>query len=285
MSNTLNRANVNHHTVARDTVRMWMRRLRPLALPALALLATAAYGANPLEEAAKSTPVSGGTDPHGNSWLSIQNSIQQFSHIDFVLRLFLSFSLSVVCAWVLTWHPRRTSLWDPVVDLEERKTIIILGLVGAIVAELAGSSPPLAFVIFGIGALVRFRTVLDNPKLTGKAITVVVIGLACGMGSWVMAVFVTAFAWLLLFFLESYLTCRVRLRINKGADVNATLALLQPLLSARNCRILRTDVNAKKGLLILTVYMPAGLEPKMLEADIRQAIATDGTLEVNIKAS
>src|SRR5439155_10375779 len=37
----------------------------------------------------------------------------------------------------------------------------------------------------------------DNPKLTGKAITVVVVGLACGMGSWAMAVFVTGFTWLL----------------------------------------------------------------------------------------
>ena len=47
-------------------------------------------------------------------------------------------------------------------------------MVGAIVAELSGSSQTLAFVIFGIGALLRFRTVLDNPKVTGKAITVVV---------------------------------------------------------------------------------------------------------------
>ena len=42
-------------------------------------------------------------------------------------------------------------------------------MVGAVVAELSGTSQTLAFVIFGIGALLRFRTVLDNPKLTVKA--------------------------------------------------------------------------------------------------------------------
>src|SRR5262249_14941807 len=100
--------------------------------------------------------------------------------------------LAVGCAWVIAWHPRRASLVDPLADLEERKALILLGVVGAVIAELTGASQTLAFVIFGIGALLRFRTVLDNPKLTGKAITVVVVGLACGMGSWAMGVFVTA---------------------------------------------------------------------------------------------
>lgn len=112
-----------------------------------------------------------------------------------------------------------------------------LTAIGAIVAELAGGSPPLAFVIFGIGALLRFRTVLDNPKLTGKAIMVVVIGLACGMGPWVMAVFVTAFGWILLYALESQLSCRIRIRVGKGADLNSALGMLQPVLAARGCRI------------------------------------------------
>ena len=69
-----------------------------------------------------------------------------------------------------------SSLMDPLSDLEERKALILLGVVGAVVAELSKSSQTLAFVIFGIGALLRFRTVLDNPKLTGKAIMVVVVG-------------------------------------------------------------------------------------------------------------
>ena len=146
----------------------------------------------------------GGLDPKGDSWLAIQNSLQQFGHPEFVLRLFLSLLLSVACAWVVVWSPRRSSPLNSLSGLEERNTLILLGMVGAIVAELSGNSQTLAFVIFGIGALMRFRTLLDNPKLTGKAITVVVIGLACGMGSWAMAVFVTLFTWSLLYWLDSH---------------------------------------------------------------------------------
>ena len=158
-------------------------------------LLSAAFAANPADEMAKV----GTTHPKGDSWQAIHNSLQQFAHPEFMLRLLLSVGLAVACSWIIAWHPRRPSLVDPLADLEERKALILLGMVGAVVAELSGSSQTLAFVIFGIGALVRFRTALDNPKLTGKAITVVVVGLACGMGSWAMAVFVTAFTWILIF--------------------------------------------------------------------------------------
>src|SRR6266536_5358684 len=183
----------------------------------LSVLYTAAFGANPAEEMAKSG-ATGGIDPKGDSWVSIEKSVEQFGHPEFILRLFLSLSLAVACAYAIAWHPRRASLADPLADLEERKALILLGVVGAVVAELSGTSQTLAFVIFGIGALLRFRTLLDNPKLTGKAIMVVVVGLACGMGSWAMAVFVTAFSWLLVFWLDSHSSCRGRIRLDDGED-------------------------------------------------------------------
>src|SRR6185312_10903226 len=139
----------------------------------IVVLSSSAFGANPAEELAKHG-ATGGIDPKGNSWVSIQQSVEQFGHPEFILRLFLSLSLAVGCAYAIAWHPRRASLADPLADLEERKALILLGVVGAVVAELSGTSQTLAFVIFGIGALLRFRTLLDNPKLTGKAIMVVV---------------------------------------------------------------------------------------------------------------
>jgi hypothetical protein len=145
-------------------------------------------------------------DPAVDSWLSLQHSLEQFLHPEYILRLFLSLALACALSWIVAWHPRSTRLAS-LSDLEERKTVVLLGMVGAVVAELSGTSQTLAFVIFGIGALLRFRTVLDNPKLTGKAITVVIIGLACGMGSWAMAIFVTIFSWVLIFWLESRVAC------------------------------------------------------------------------------
>src|SRR5712672_2162445 len=216
------------------------RALRAIAVVVVigivSVLSSAAMGANPAEELAKSGST-GGLDPKGNSWVSIQQSIEQFGHPEFILRLFLSLSLAVGCAYAIAWHPRRASLADPLADLEERKALILLGVVGAVVAELSGTSQTLAFVIFGIGALLRFRTVLDNPKLVGKAITVVVVGLACGMGSWAMAVFVTIFSWLLVFWLDSHASCRIRIRLEDDVDPQPILGMVQSLLVSHHCRL------------------------------------------------
>src|SRR2546429_2347169 len=234
----------------------------------ITVLSSVAFGANPAEEMTKAG-ATGGIDPKGNSWESIQRSVLQFAHPDFILRLFLSLALAVGCAIAIAWHPRRASLRDPLADFEERKALILLGVVGAVVAELSGTSQTLAFVIFGIGALLRFRTLLDNPKLTGKAIMVVVVGLACGMGSWAMAVFVTAFSWLLMFWLDSHSSCEVRIRLNNGADAKPVFDTVQSLLLSHKCRLQSSSLYEDKGRMVFLLYIPNGVDPRKLEAEVR----------------
>jgi hypothetical protein len=237
----------------------------------VSVLSSAALGANPAEELAKHGPT-GGTDPKGNSWVSIQQSVEQFGHPEFILRLFLSLSLAVGCAYAIAWHPRRASLMDPLADLEERKALILLGVVGAVVAELSGTSQTLAFVIFGIGALLRFRTLLDNPKLTGKAIMIVVVGLACGMGSWAMAVFVTGFSWLLVYWLDSHSSCRVRIRLEDTEDPKPVFGTVQSLLVSHKCRLQSSALYEDKGQMVFLLYIPSGVDPRQLEAEVRSSL-------------
>jgi hypothetical protein len=247
----------------------------------MSIAASAAFGANPAEEMAKAG-ATGGIDPKGNSWVSIQQSIQQFAHPQFILRLFLSLSLAVACAWAIAWHPRRVSLHDPLSDFEERKALILLGMVGAVVAELSGTSSTLAFVIFGIGALLRFRTLLDNPKLTGKAITIVVVGLACGMGSWAMAVFVTAFTWLLVFWLDSHASCRVRIRLDDNVDPKPIFGLVQSLLVSHKCRLQSSALYEDKGQMVFLLYIPAGVDPRNLEAEVRSKLRKSDVSKIDV---
>ena len=245
-------------------------------------MSTAVFGANPATEMAKMGTTTGGIDPHGDSWLSIQHSLQQFAHPEFMLRLFLSLSLAVGCAWLIAWHPRRSSLLNPLSDLEERKALILLGMVGAIIAELSGSSQTLAFVIFGIGALLRFRTALDNPKLTGKAITVVVVGLACGMGSWAMAVFVTVFSWLVVYWLDSHASCRIRIRLEKDVDPQPVFGMVQSLLVSHHCRLQSSALYEDKGQMVFLLYIPAGVDPKKLEGEMRTKLKKTDASKIDI---
>src|SRR2546421_60646 len=245
------------------------------------VLSSAAFGANPAAELAKAGST-GGIDPRGSSWLSIQQGVERLGHREFILRLFLSLSLAVGCAYAIAWHPRRASLADPLADLEERKALILLGVVGAVVAELSGTSQTLAFVIFGIGALLRFRTLLDNPKLTGKAIMVVVVGLACGMGSWAMAVFVTIFSWLLVFWLDSHSSCRVRIRLDDGEDPKPVFGTVQSLLVSHKCRLQSSALYEDKGQMVFLLYIPSGVDPRQLEAEVRSSLKKHNVSKITV---
>jgi hypothetical protein len=251
------------------------------AIAFVCVLSSPVLGANPAEEMAKMATNSGG-DPKGNSWQSIQNSVMQFAHPEFILRLFLSLGLAVACAIAIAWHPRRASIVDPLSDLEERKALILLGMVGAVVAELSGSNQTLAFVIFGIGALLRFRTVLDNPKLTGKAIMVVVVGLACGMGAWAMAIFVTAFSWVLVYWLDSHASCRVRIRLDDDVDPKPIFGTVQSLLVSHRCKLQGSALYEDKGQMVFLLYIPAGIDPRKLEAEVRAKLRKADIAKIDI---
>ena len=252
-----------------------------ILLTLVALVSSTAFGANPAEEMAKAG-ATGGIDPKGNSWVSIQKSIEQFAHPSFILRLFLSLTLALGCAFAIAWHPRRASLRDPMRDFEERKALILLGVVGAVVAELSGTSQTLAFVIFGIGALLRFRTVLDNPKLTGKAIMVVVVGLACGMGSWAMAVFVTAFSWLLMFWLDSHSSCEVRIRLDETEDPKPVFDAVQSLLLSHQCKLQSSSLYEDKGRMVFLLYLPHGVDPTRLEHEVRAKLHKNQVSKITV---
>ena len=263
-----------------------LRRVLPIiagvaVIAFITVLSSVAFGANPAEEMTKAG-ATGGVDPKGNSWESIQRSVLQFGHPDFILRLLLSLVLAVGCAVAIAWHPRRASLRDPLRDFEERKALVLLGVVGAVVAELSGTSQTLAFVIFGIGALLRFRTLLDNPKLTGKAIMVVVVGLACGMGSWAMAVFVTAFSWLLMFWLDSHSSCEVRIRLNNGADAKPVFDTVQSLLLSHKCRLQSSSLYEDKGRMVFLLYIPNGVDPGKLEDEVRTRLRKNDVSKIAV---
>ena len=174
----------------------------------------------------------------------------------------------------------RLALADPLADLEERKALVLLGVVGAVIAELTGTSQTLAFVIFGIGALLRFRTVLDNPKLTGKAIMVVVVGLACGMGSWAMAVFVTAFSWV---------PGLIRIRaagsesdLMTEEDPKPVFGTVQSLLVSSECGLQSSSLYEDKGQMVFLLYIPSGIDPRQLEAEVRASLKKHHVSEIPV---
>ena len=109
--------------------------------------------------------------------------------------------LAAVLAAVLAVRPRRRGTphrKPPVIE-----TQIILAVVGAVVMIVVGSSLARAFGIVGAAGLVRYRAKIDDPKDAGVMLSTLAVGLAAGVGLWMIATFATAFILAMLFVIES----------------------------------------------------------------------------------
>ena len=105
-------------------------------------------------------------------------------------------------ASVLALRPRRrgTPKRQPAVV----QTQIILAIVGAVVMLVVGSSLARAFGIVGAAGLVRYRAKIEDPKDAGVMLSTLAIGLASGVGLWMLAAFGSAFIVVVLWIIESF---------------------------------------------------------------------------------
>ncbi len=213
---------------------------------------------------------------------AISNSLNQFLHWQMLLRILLGFGLAVGCGWFIAWQPRRATNSDASADLEETKTLILLAMVGAAVAEISKLDQNMAFVIFGIGALVRFRTVMDNPKVTGKAIMVVVVGLACGMNQWAMAAFVTLLTRALIFWLDSHVSVKFKIRVTGKHDVRLVYSDVQDFLRLHRCQMKGSSLYENKRSMLFIARVPSNLDLPNLESSLRNKLGPECNIEVRV---
>ncbi|HWF85683.1 MAG TPA: DUF4956 domain-containing protein [Vicinamibacterales bacterium] len=110
--------------------------------------------------------------------------------------------IAAALAAVLALRPRRRG--TPHRQLPVIQTQIILAVVGAVVMLVVGSSLARAFGIVGAAGLVRYRAKIEDPKDAGVMLSTLAIGLASGVGLWILAGFGTVFILALLWIVESF---------------------------------------------------------------------------------
>jgi uncharacterized membrane protein YhiD involved in acid resistance len=84
------------------------------------------------------------------------------------------------------------------------QTQIILAIVGAVVMLVVGTNLARAFGVVGAAGLVRYRAKVEDPKDAGVMLSTLALGLASGVGQYVMAVISAGFILVALWVLESF---------------------------------------------------------------------------------
>jgi len=138
--------------------------------------------------------------------------------------------LACALACVLALRPRRRG--TPTRQPSVIQTQIILAAIGALVMLVVGSSLARAFGIVGAAGLVRYRAKVEDNKDAGVMLSTLAIGLAAGVGLWLLAAFGTAFLLAVLWIVESFepTATRVFLLRVKGKDPHKLKPRIEQLL-------------------------------------------------------
>ncbi|HVP27960.1 MAG TPA: DUF4956 domain-containing protein [Myxococcota bacterium] len=110
--------------------------------------------------------------------------------------------LAAALGAALAFRPRRRG--TPPRQAAVIQTQILLSVVGAVVMLIVGQSLARAFGIVGVASLVRYRAKVDDPKDAGVMLATLGIGLASGVGLYLIAIFATVFLLGFLWWVESF---------------------------------------------------------------------------------
>jgi uncharacterized membrane protein YhiD involved in acid resistance len=110
--------------------------------------------------------------------------------------------LAAVLGAALAVRPRRKG--TPPRQTAVVQTQIILAIVGAVVMLVVGTNLARAFGVVGAAGLVRYRAKVEDPKDAGVMLSTLAVGLASGVGLYLMATFSAGFILIALWIIESF---------------------------------------------------------------------------------
>jgi Domain of unknown function (DUF4956) len=176
----------------------------------------------------------------------------------------LPIAVGLACALAL--RPRRRG--TPPRQAPVVQTQIILAIVGAVVMLVVGSSLARAFGIVGAAGLVRYRAKIADPKDAGVMLSTLAVGLASGVGLWMLAFFAAGFIVLVLWIVESFEPqARQLFALNvKAKDPAALRPKIEQLLTRyRIEHALRTETKEE---VTFEVHLPIGRTTDRLSSQI-----------------
>jgi len=139
-------------------------------------------------------------------------------------RLVVAFALGAIVSY-RPWRaliPRRRRPSPPAMENTQAQTLIAVA--GALMVSVIGDNMARAFGLVGLGAFIRFRSGIKDPRDAAVMFVMIGIGMACGLGNIPMALVAAAFCGVVLALFDA--TAKARLR-----RVRVVIEMDQPRVS------------------------------------------------------
>jgi uncharacterized membrane protein YhiD involved in acid resistance len=129
------------------------------------------------------------------SMQGMQHNVNPFNILDTGVALGIAFVLTWIVAKMYMHEHKRFGYEQGLVQ-----SFVLVGVVVAAVIKVVGYNIAGAFGLVGAVSIIRFRTRLSSPKDTAYVFLSIAIGLACGLGQYIIGAvataLVTAILWL-----------------------------------------------------------------------------------------
>jgi hypothetical protein len=122
--------------------------------------------------------------------------------MDEIRHALLRLPLAAALGAMLAFRPKRRG--TPPRQVAVIQTQIILAVMALVVMLVVGSNLARAFGVVGAAGLVRYRAKIEDPKDAGVMLSTLAVGLASGVGQYVIAAFSAVFILVVLWIIESF---------------------------------------------------------------------------------
>lgn len=204
----------------------------------------------------------------GVGWEGFLAGWRGITEVQVLVPMAASVLTAVVLAVPIGYHPRVYRRATTLDEVEAPKGIIGYAAVSAGIAQVVAITPAMALVVFGIGGIYRFRTRAGPPKHIYPTISAVVIGLACGMMVFALAIVLTVLTFALPFWFESRYGVALKV-MNLPPQLSADAQeQYRSVLESRGGKVVSVR-SLKTGQFSIVANLPTGVNAADVEAELR----------------
>lgn len=211
----------------------------------------------------------------------LNHAMAQFADGSSYLAILLASGCATVLSAALAFLLRPRGAGDG--DLDERKSLVLLGLAAAVAAGLCTLQPAIAVVFVAIALALRGQASVIPSGLRLRALFVLVVSIAAGLEQFLVAVVVTVLALALFKWIGSQRQTGIKVRIAMGVDLARARAIVTSTLARMNCAVLSSREGRSGRTISFSVRVPGGVADELLVKGLAASLSSEiGPVDVEL---
>jgi hypothetical protein len=211
----------------------------------------------------------------GDAWESFVDGWRSFTDWRELLPMLVNVPLAILLMAPIVYRRHQKQRVYALEALEENKALLLYAAISAAIAVLVLEHPAMALVVFGMGGLLRFRTPTGSGVGTGRAITAVVIGLACGLSLYALAIILAILAFVGAQWFGSKTSLKLTVKKLASGRFEEAQSAYRDLLAEYGCQVVGTRPSPTKETFTMVVMVPEGVSPQGINESIALKIPED----------